>query len=105
MVDHHNSRKAAGEAIEATRASYQTIVDRTFAARESNARITKSFFEDTVEALHEQKEVNLRTMQELTQQARQQREALRDLTQESADAYEDSLGSLAGYYQDSTGDA
>lgn len=102
MVDHHNSRKAAGEAIEATRASYQTIVDRTFAARESNARITKSFFEDTVEALHEQKEVNLRTMEELSAQERRQRETFQKLSRESAGAYGDFLGSLTGYYEDPT---
>lgn len=104
MEDQKNSRKAAGEMFEATRASYRTVVDRTFAARESNARITKSFFEDTVEALHEETESNLRTIEELTAQVRQQRETLRKLSQQSAGAYREFLDSLTGYYEDSTED-
>jgi hypothetical protein len=92
--------RAAEELAEVSRDSYRMVVDRAFAARESNARITRNFFEDTVEALQEQTALNLRTMEELAEQTRRRREALRELTRESSDAYEEFLGSLSGYYRE-----
>ncbi len=92
--------RATEELAEVARDSYRVVVDRTFAARESNARITRTFFEDTVEALQQETELNLRAAEELAEQARRQREAFRELTRESSDAYEEFLGSLSGYYQE-----
>lgn len=95
--------RAAEEMAEVTRDSYRVVVDRAFAARESNARITRNFFEDTVEALQEETELNLRTLEELTEQTRRQRAAFRELARDSASAYEGFLDSLSGYYREEMG--
>lgn len=92
--------RATEELAEVARDSYRVVVDRTFTARESNARITRTFFEDTVEALRQETESNLRAAEELAEQASRRREAFRELTRESLDAYEDFLGSLSGYYRE-----
>ena len=95
--------KAVGDLAEASRESYRVVVDRTFSARESGARVTRNFFEDTVEELHEQTESNRRAMEELAEQMRRQSEALLELSRESLESYEGFLESLTGYYEDSPG--
>ena len=102
--DADKRHKAVGDLAEISRESYRTVVDRTFAARESSARVTRSFFEDTVEELHEQTESNRRAMEELAEQMRRQSSALLELSRDSLESYEGFLDSLTSYYEDSTGE-
>lgn len=95
------SNKAAADLTEAARESYRVVVDRAFVARESNARVTRDFFENTVEELHEQTALNLRTMEELATQMRRQCEALKEISRTSLDSYEEFIGSLESYYEGS----
>ena len=92
--------EAVEELAEATRESYRAAVDRAFTARESNTRLTRSFFEDWVDTLEAHAELNRRTGQRMTELARQQREAFRQLSLESLDAHEDFVDSLFSYYKE-----
>lgn len=93
------TNQAAEELVEAARESYKAAVDRAFAARESNARLARSFFEDWIDTLQDQAELNRRTMQSLAEQTREQREALRQLSRGSLNAYDGFLDSLYSYYK------
>jgi hypothetical protein len=92
--------EAAGELTEAARESYRVAVDRAFTARESNTRLARNFFEDWVDTLEAHAELNRCTGQRMTELARQQREAFRQLSLESLDAHEDFVDSLFSYYKE-----
>ncbi len=92
--------EATGELAEAVRESYRAAVDRAFVARESNARLARDFFEDWIDTLQDQAELNRRTMQSLAEQAREQQEAFRQLSRESLNAYDGFLDSLFSYYKE-----
>ncbi|CAN5737857.1 hypothetical protein BH23ACT11_BH23ACT11_18080 [soil metagenome] len=102
MTANGNRRKGVEELAEVTQESYRAVIDRTFAARESNARVARNFFEDTVEELHEQRELHLRTTEELAGHMHRQREDLLKFSRESLDSYEGFVGSLSDYYEDFT---
>lgn len=94
--------EAAEELAEAARESYKVAVDRAFAAQESNMRLARGFFEDWVDTLHEGAEFNRRTLQSLAEQAREQREALQELSRRSLFAYDGFLDSLYDYYREAS---
>lgn len=95
-------RDRVGEAVHemamAGRESYRVVVERAFAARESNQRLTRRFFEEGLEVFHEHTEMNRRTLESLSRQVREQGEALRILSAESLEAYEDFVNSLTDYH-------
>ncbi len=88
--------RAAGEYAEALRESYRTVVGRTFAARESNARLTRDFFEKTMDEIHEQSRLNLHASRALMGHASKQSEVLGELAEGSAGVYEEFLRSMTG---------
>ena len=92
--------EATGELTEAARESYRAAVDRAFAARESNTRLARSFFEDWVDTLEAHAELNRRTVRGMAELAREQREAFRKLSLESLDAHEGFVDSLFSYYKE-----
>lgn len=52
------AREAAGKHADATRESYRIVVSRAFAARESNSRLARDFFERTTVEIQEQARMN-----------------------------------------------
>jgi hypothetical protein len=85
---------------EAARESYRAAVNRAFAVRESNMKLARSFFEDWVDTLETQAEVNRRALRGLAGLAREQQEAFRELSRRSFDAYDGFLGSLFSYHEE-----
>jgi len=103
MMD-ERQRDRAGDALEemaaASRESYRAVVERAFAARESNERLTRTFFEEGLEVFQDHAELHRRTFARLAEQVRRQREAFRDLARESGDAYDGFLDSLSAYHRE-----
>lgn len=93
-------RRATEDLTEATVQSYRAVVDRAFAARESNERLTRHFFEEGVDFFHQGVELNRRTLQELAEGARRQREALLEISLGSLEAYDGFLDSLHEFHQE-----
>lgn len=89
--------RAAEELGEAAHDSYRAAVERAFEARESHARLTRHFFEDGIGLLEDHAEANRRTIRQLTEQARERREAFRALSRSSVDSYSGFLDSLSAY--------
>lgn len=88
--DTDKTRKAAGKLADATRESYRTVVGRAFAARESNSRLARDFFEKTTEEIQDQARLNRRASHELAGNAKKQGEAF-GMAAESLSVYEESL--------------
>jgi hypothetical protein len=98
--DIRRAREAAEELDEIARESYKVAVDRAFEAQKSGLRLSRRFFENWVETLEDQAELNRRTMQDLTQLVREQREVFHQLSHESLDAYDGFVDSLSSYYEE-----
>jgi len=98
--DESRGREAAEELSRAARESYMAAVDRAFEAQKGNMRLSRRFFENWIETLENHAELNRRTVQDLTEIVREQREVYRALSGESLDAYEGVLDSLTSYYED-----
>ncbi len=91
---------AAEELDKLTRESYKAAVDRAFEAQKSGMRLSRRFFENWVETLEDHAELNRRTLQELTELVREQREVFKQLSTESLGAYDDFVDSLAAYHDE-----
>ncbi len=96
--DPKRTREATEKLAETALDSYKAAVDRAFIARESNARLTRSFFDEGMGLLEDQAELNRRTLRSLAERAREQREALQQLSQDSQGAYSGFLDSLSSYH-------
>ena len=83
-----------------TREGYKSAVDQAFEAQKSGMRLSRKFFENWVETLDDHAELNRRTLGSLQQLVREQNEVFRELSQESADAYDGFLDSLDSYQED-----
>jgi hypothetical protein len=83
-----------------TREGYKTAVDQAFEAQKSGMRLSRRFFENWVETLDDQAELNRRTIGSLQQLVREQSELFRELSRESVDAYDGFLNSLDAYEED-----
>jgi hypothetical protein len=94
------TRDAAGEFEEATRESYRAAVDHAFEVQKGGMRLSRRFFENWLETLEDQAEMNRRTLQNLQRLVREQREVFDELSRESLDAYEGFLGSLSAYQEE-----
>lgn len=92
--------EAMEEMMAASRESYRAVVDQAFAARESNERLARSFFEENIEAFQNHVELNRHTLSIIVEQAREQREALLELSRESGDAYDGFVDSLSAYQRE-----
>jgi hypothetical protein len=102
-VDERDLRRhqQASEQLERlTREGYKTAVDQAFEAQKSSMRLSRRFFENWVETLDDQAELNRRTLGSLQQLVSEQREVFRALSRESVDAYDGFLDSLDTYQED-----
>jgi hypothetical protein len=103
VVDERDARRArdASERLDRlTREGYKAAVDQAFEAQKSGMRLSRRFFENWVETLDDQAELNRRTLGSLQQLAREQSELFRELSRESVDAYDGFLDSLDAYEKD-----
>ena len=84
-----------------TLGSYRTVWDHFLEAQQRQERLAQDFLEDTMSHLRSQAERNLNVSEELVDQTRKGQEANQLLAKESANAYEEFLGSLFLYYRES----
>ena len=98
--DLRRNREASEQLDRLTREGYRTAVDQAFEAQKSSMRLSRRFFENWVETLDGQAELNRRTLDSLQQLVREQREVFRELSRESVDAYDAFLDSLDTYQED-----
>ena len=98
--DQERARDASEEMDRLSRESYRAAVDRAFDVQKSGMRLSRRFFENWVETLEDQAELNRRTMQGLTELVREQREAFRVMSRDSLDAYDGFVDSLSTYYEE-----
>jgi hypothetical protein len=98
--DLRRSREASKRLDRLTREGYRTAVDQAFEAQKSSMRLSRRFFENWVETLDDQAELNRRTLGSLQQLVREQREVFRELSRESVDAYDGFLDSLDIYQEE-----
>ena len=98
--DQERYRDAAEELDRLARESYKAAVDRAFDVQKSGMRLSRRFFENWIETLEDNAELNRRTMQSLTELVREQREIFRAMSRESLDAYDGFVDSLSTYYEE-----
>jgi hypothetical protein len=95
--DARRNREASERLDRLTREGYKTAVDQAFEAQKSGMRLSRRFFENWVETLDDQAELNRRAIGSLQQLVREQSEVFRVLSRESVDAYDGFLYSLDAY--------
>ena len=98
--DVRRNQEASKQLERLTREGYKTAVDQAFEAQKSSMRLSRRFFENWVETLDDQAELNRRTLGSLQQLVKEQREVFRELSRESVDAYDGFLDSLDTYQED-----
>ena len=69
------SRRVTDGRADVTWESYRIVVDRAFAARESNSRLTRDFFERTTEEIQVQTNLNRCVAEKLAEHTHDQGEA------------------------------
>jgi hypothetical protein len=95
--DARQNREASERLDRLTREGYRTAVDQAFEAQKSGMRLSRRFFENWVETLDDQTELNRRALGSLQQLVRDQSEVFRALSRESVHAYDGFLDSLDAY--------
>jgi hypothetical protein len=98
--DARGNREASERLDRLTREGYKTAFDQAFEAQKSGMRLSRRFFENWVETLDDQAELNRRALGSLQQLVREQNEIFRELSRESVDAYDGFLDSLGAYEED-----
>lgn len=98
--DVRRNREAAERLDKITREGYKTAVDQAFEAQKSGMRLSRRFFENWVETLDDQAELNRRAYSNLQELVREQREVFQELSRESGDAYDGFLDSLDAYQEE-----
>ena len=94
------TRNPSKQLEEATSESYRAAVDHAFEVQKSGMRLSRRFFENWLETLEDQTELNRRTLQGLQELVREQREVINELSRESMDAYDGFLDSLSSYQEE-----
>ena len=98
--DARRNREASERLDRLTREGYKAAVDQAFETQKSGMRLSRRFFENWVETLDDQAELNRRALSSLQQLMKEQSEIFKELSRESVDAYDGFLDSLAAYQQD-----
>ena len=96
----NHAGEAAEEMDRLDRESYRTAVDRAFDVQKSGMRLSRRFFENWIETLEDQAEINRHTMRSLTELVHEQREVFREMSRESLHAYDGFVDSLSSYYEE-----
>jgi hypothetical protein len=105
-MDEKNADRVGASAEEMdklARESYRSAVDRAFDVQKSGMRLSRRFFENWIETLEDHAELNRRTVRNLTELVREQREVFRDMSKESLSAYDGFVDSLSSYYEEISG--
>jgi hypothetical protein len=100
MDEEGANRDAVEEMERLARESYMAAVNRAFDAQKTSMRLSRSFFENWVEALEDHAEFNRRAMEGLTDLIQEQREVFQKMSLESLDAYDGFVDSLSSYYDE-----
>jgi hypothetical protein len=98
--DLRRNREAVERLDGITREGYRTAVDQAFEAQKSGMRLSRRFFENWVETLDDHAELNRRTLSNLQELVKEQREVFQQLSRESGDAYDGFLESLDIYQEE-----
>ena len=93
-------REAAERLDAAARESYKAAVDHAFEVQKGGVRLSRRFFENWLENLEDQTELNRRTLQVLQEVVREQREVFHELSRESLNAYDGFIDSLSCYQEE-----
>ena len=96
----NRAEDAAEEFDRLARESYKAAVDRAFDVQKSGMRLSRRFFENWLETLEDQAEINRHTLRSLTELVQEQREVFREMSRESLYAYDGFVDSLSSYYED-----
>jgi hypothetical protein len=91
--------EAADQFSDALVQSYKTVAERGVSAQEQGTQLTQVFFNQTINTLRAQAEVNRQATQQLADQQQRQAEAAQTLTRESVDAYMNFMDSMFSYWQ------
>jgi hypothetical protein len=95
------ANKAAENLAEATRDSYQTVVDHAVGLQERNVRFAQGVVDGSIKELRHQAESSNRAMtQELVERVENQRYAYQTLVEQSFDAYTDLAYAPLSYYKE-----
>jgi hypothetical protein len=98
--DARRDRESSERLNRLTRQGYKTAVDQAFEAQKRGMRLSRRFFENWVETLDDQAELNRRAIGSLQQLVREQSEIFREMSRESVDAYDGFLDSLNAYEEE-----
>ena len=98
--DTRRNRESYERLNEFAREGYSDAVDQAFEAQKSSMRLSRRFFENWVETLDDQAELNRRTLGNLQELVREQSEVFRALSRDSVNAYDGFLDSLDAYQED-----
>jgi hypothetical protein len=91
--------EAAEQFTDALVQSYKAVAERGASSQEQSAQLTEAFFNQTINNLRTQAEVNLQATEQLADQQQRQAEAAQTLTRESVDAYMEFLNSAFLFWQ------
>lgn len=94
------ANKAAEKLAEATRDSYQTVVDHAVGLQERNVRFAQGMVDDSIKELRYQAESNRAMTRELVERVERQRDAYQTLVGQSLDAYMDLAYAPYSYYKE-----
>ena len=97
------NREVAERLDEIAREGYKSAVDQAFEAQKSGMRLSRRFFENWVETLDDHAELHRRTLNNIQELVREQRDVFRELSRESGDAYDGFLESLDAYQDEISG--
>ena len=97
------NREVVERLDEIAREGYKSAVDQAFEAQKSGMRLSRRFFENWVETLDDHAELHRRTLSNIQELVREQREVFQELSRESGDAYDGFLESLDAYQDEIIG--
>lgn len=95
------ANKTAEKLADATRDSYQIVVDHVVGLQERNVRFAQGVVDGSIKELRYQAESNRAMTQELVERAEKQRDAYQALIEQSLDAYMDLAYAPLSYYKES----
>ena len=100
MAKTRDVQGAAEKFAQATRDSYEKVMDHTMAMQERNFRFAQGVVSDSVAEVRRQAESNQRLTQDLLERAEKQRGALRTVVGEGLEAYMDLAFAPLSYYRE-----
>jgi hypothetical protein len=94
------ANEAAEKLAEATRDSYQVVVDHAVGLQERNVRFAQGVVDESIKELRHQAETNRAMTRELVERVEKQRDAYQALVGRSLDAYMDLAYAPLSYYKE-----